>query len=180
MHDQMGDMMLYVTEAGDGQAFMVASALKENNASQAANASYAKIAEVLLDNGMAIVHERIFGSQSVEAEVMAARSSTPAGAAPSQPRTRHLYPRRSSLGKRGFAGFIIQAAVAAEERWTIRDGALPAAADGEEMAAHIWCCRTSTEISAMQGTMRAGPNRFAGCLIAPSGYCVKTTHHIIT
>ena len=123
MHDQMENMMLHVTEAGEGQAFMVASALKENNAAQAARASYEKIAEVLQDSGMAIVHERIFGSQSVESEVMAARSAAL--------QARHLpghepvtYIHGDPPWGKGFAGFIIHA-VAAEERWTIMDGALP-------------------------------------------------------
>jgi hypothetical protein len=35
--------------------------------------AYQQIAGVLNAQGMAIVHERIFGSQSVEADVMAAR-----------------------------------------------------------------------------------------------------------
>jgi enamine deaminase RidA (YjgF/YER057c/UK114 family) len=123
MHDQRENMMLHVTEAGEEQAFMVASALKENNAAQAARASYAKIAEVLQDSGMSIVQERIFGSQSVETEVMAARSAAL--------QARHLpdhgpvtYIHGDPPWRKGFAGFIIHA-VAAEECWTIRDGALP-------------------------------------------------------
>ena len=123
MHDQMENMMLHVTEAGEGQAFMVASALNENNAGKAAHSSYTKIAEELHDNGMAIVHERIFGSLSVESEVIAARSAAL--------QAQHL-PDREPItyihgdppwGK-GFAGFIIHA-VAAEECWTIMDGPLP-------------------------------------------------------
>ena len=123
MHDQRENMMLHVTEAGEEQAFMVASALKENNAAQAVRASYAKIAEVLQDSGMSIVQERIFGSQSVETEVMAARSAAL--------QARHLpdhgpvtYIHGDPPWGKGFAGFIIHA-VAAEECWTIRDGALP-------------------------------------------------------
>lgn len=123
MRDQPENMKLHVSEAGEGQVFMVASALKENNAAEAAHASYAKIAEVLHDSGMAIVHERIFGSQSVEACVMAARSAAQ--------HARHLsgqgpvtYIHGNPPWGKGFAGFIIHA-VAAEECWTIRDGATP-------------------------------------------------------
>ena len=123
MHDQMENMMLHVTKAGEGQAFMVASALKENNAAQAARACYEKIAGVLHDSGMAIVHERIFGSQSVEAEVMAARSAAlQARHLPSHEPVTYIH-GDPAWGK-GFAGFIIHA-VAAEERWTIMDGPLP-------------------------------------------------------
>jgi enamine deaminase RidA (YjgF/YER057c/UK114 family) len=123
MHDKLENMMLHVTEAGEGQAFMVASALKENNAAQAAHASYVKIAEVLQDSGMSIVQERIFGSQSVETEVMTARSAAL--------QARNLsnqgpvtYIHGDPPWGQGFAGFIIHA-VAAEELWTIRDGPIP-------------------------------------------------------
>jgi enamine deaminase RidA (YjgF/YER057c/UK114 family) len=123
MHDQLENIKLHIAEAGEGQAFMVASALKENNASQAAHASYAKIAKVLHDRGMAIVHERIFGSQSVESDVMAARSAALQehnipGYGPV------TYIHGNPPWGHGFAGFILHA-VAAEECWTIRDGSIP-------------------------------------------------------
>jgi enamine deaminase RidA (YjgF/YER057c/UK114 family) len=123
MHDQLENMMLHVSEAGEGQAFMVASALKENNAAEAARASYARIAEVLQDSGMAIVHERIFGSRSVESEVMAARSAAlnAWNLSDCGPLT---YIHGNPPWGQGFAGFIIHA-VAAEECRTIRDGNIP-------------------------------------------------------
>jgi len=121
--DLLENMKLHVSEAGEGQAFMVASALKENNAAEAARASYARIAEVLQDSGMAIVHERIFGSRSVESEVLAARSAAlnAWNLSDCGPLT---YIHGNPPWGQGFAGFIIHA-VAAEECWTIRDGNIP-------------------------------------------------------
>ena len=62
-----------VTTAGEEQAFLVASSPSDTDAFKAAFDSYAKIAETLSQKDMAIVHERIFGSLSVETAVMAAR-----------------------------------------------------------------------------------------------------------
>ena len=62
-----------VTTAGAGQAFLVASSPSDTDAFKAAFDSYAQIAKTLSAKGMAIVHERIFGSLSVETAVMAAR-----------------------------------------------------------------------------------------------------------
>ena len=61
-----------VTPAGADQAFIVASS-SETDAFKSAFDCYAHIAEILSAKGMAIVHERIFGSLSVETAVMAAR-----------------------------------------------------------------------------------------------------------
>jgi enamine deaminase RidA (YjgF/YER057c/UK114 family) len=122
MHGQQENMKLHVTEAGEGQAFIVASALKENNAAQAARASYAKTAEVLHASGMAIVHERIFGSGSVESEVMTARRE----ALVEKQISAHgpvTYIHGNPLWGQGFSGFIIHA-VAAEQCWTVNDGAI--------------------------------------------------------
>jgi enamine deaminase RidA (YjgF/YER057c/UK114 family) len=112
-----------VTAAGNRQAFMVASTLCEGDAFHDAVHAYQQIAGLLNAQGMAIVQERIFGSQSVETEVMAARSATL--------QARHLpysepvtYIHGDPAWGKGFAGFIIHA-VAAEERWTIMDGPLP-------------------------------------------------------
>jgi len=64
---------LQVTTAGAGQAFLVASSSSDTDAFKAAFDSYSHIAEILSAKGMAIVHERIFGSLTVETAVMAAR-----------------------------------------------------------------------------------------------------------
>jgi enamine deaminase RidA (YjgF/YER057c/UK114 family) len=69
-HEQLGNIVFHGTEAGDGQAFLVASVAGEEDAATAARASYAMIAQALHDKRMEIVHERIFGSLGVEAAVM--------------------------------------------------------------------------------------------------------------
>ena len=64
---------LHLTEAGDDHAFLVASIPGRVDAELAAGDAYTKIADLLDTRGMTIVHERLFGSLSVEPGVMAAR-----------------------------------------------------------------------------------------------------------
>ena len=64
---------LVVTEAGPGQAYLVASPRWGADAASASQAAYNEIGRVLQDRGLAIVHERLFGSLTVKPAVMAAR-----------------------------------------------------------------------------------------------------------
>ena len=61
--------------AGEGQAFLVAQAAWGADAGRAAQAAYGEIARVLQDQGLTIVHERLFGSLKVKPAVMAARDA---------------------------------------------------------------------------------------------------------
>jgi hypothetical protein len=51
--------------AGKGQAFLVAQAAWGADAGPAAQAAYGEIAQVLQDQGLTVVHERLFGSLKV-------------------------------------------------------------------------------------------------------------------
>ena len=68
---------MYASEAGSGQMFMVARVLRGESAYRESLSAYSQIAEVLRERGMQIVHERIFGSLSVEDAVMNARRKAP-------------------------------------------------------------------------------------------------------
>ena len=70
---QLKNIALHCTVAGQGHAFLVASVSGEKDAAAAARAAYSMIAETLYDKRMAIVHERLFGSLSVEAAVLRER-----------------------------------------------------------------------------------------------------------
>src|SRR5512139_3390873 len=72
-HGQHKNIALYCTKAGQGHAFLVASVSGEEDAAAAARASYAMIVDTLFAKRMEIVHERIFGSLSVEAAVLRER-----------------------------------------------------------------------------------------------------------
>jgi enamine deaminase RidA (YjgF/YER057c/UK114 family) len=108
---------------GGGHAFLVASVRFPADASQAARESYVRIAEALRENGLEVVHERIFGSLSVEPSVMAARHSALRtwGIASTNPVT---YIEGNPTSGKGLAGIIIHA-VSADEVWTIMDGKQP-------------------------------------------------------
>ena len=58
---------LVLTEAGPGQAYLVASPRWGADAASASQAAYNEIGRVLQDQGLAIVHERLFGSLTVKA-----------------------------------------------------------------------------------------------------------------
>ena len=66
---------LHRCTAGEGQAFLVAQAAWGADAALAAQAAYDEIARVLQDQGLTIVHERLFGSLTVKPAVMAARDA---------------------------------------------------------------------------------------------------------
>ena len=108
-------MSFHVTE-GEGGAFIVVSVKSAYDAREAASLSYSQIAEVLSERGMASVHERIFGSLSVEHDVMSARRQafTSFGISPENPVT---YIEGNPPWGEGLAGVIIHA-VKADEVWT--------------------------------------------------------------
>lgn len=114
---------LYVTEAGHGQAFLVASLPSFADASLAAEDAYARIADVLSARSMEIVHERLFGSLSVEPAVMAARDDAlrVRGMSPDGPVT---YIQGNPPWGEGLAGVMIRA-VHSSEVWAIIDDGIP-------------------------------------------------------
>jgi hypothetical protein len=66
---------IVLTEAGPGQAYLVASPRWGADAASASQAAYNEISRVLQDRGLAIVHERLFGSLTVKPAVMASRAA---------------------------------------------------------------------------------------------------------
>jgi enamine deaminase RidA (YjgF/YER057c/UK114 family) len=120
------NIALQTTEAGDGQAFIVASVTGEEGAAAAARASYTMIAEVLNEKRMEIVHERIFGSLRVEAAVMRERKT-----ALSMRKVPVYGPVSYVEGAppwgEGLAGIIIHAISLDHEDdiWTIMDDGMP-------------------------------------------------------
>ena len=117
-----GDISFHVTE-GEGRAFVVASVKSSADAREAASLSYTQIAEVLSERGMAVVHERIFGSLSMEDDVMSARRQalTSFGISPENPVT--YVEGRPPWGE-GLAGIIIHA-VKKDDVWTVMDSRVP-------------------------------------------------------
>ena len=120
-------MRLHVTEAGDGQVFLVGVVQDCGDVSLAAADIFTQLGEVLNKRGMAIVQERIFGSVCVEQEVMAARKSA------FQERnipidTPVTYIEGRPPWGKGLAGVIVRAVASsrpAEEVWTIREEGQP-------------------------------------------------------
>jgi enamine deaminase RidA (YjgF/YER057c/UK114 family) len=116
-HSELGK--LHLTSTGAGQAFLVAQASWGVKPAAATRAAYEEIARVLQDQGLTMVHERLFGSLKVQAEVMSARNaSLSAGGFPADgPLT---YIQGTPPWGEGFAGVIIQA-VTGDAVWTIED-----------------------------------------------------------
>lgn len=119
---KLENIALQITEAGDGQAFIVASVTGGEDAA-AARASYTMIADALSDRRMAIVHDRIFGSLRSEAAVMRERKT-----ALSEQQVPADGPFTYIAGDppwgEGLAGVIIHAVSSddADDVWTIMDG----------------------------------------------------------
>ena len=120
---RLSPISVYVKETGEGGAFIVASVKSAYDAREAASLSYSQIAEVLSERRMASVHERIFGSLSVEHDVISARRQafTSSGISPENPVT---YIEGNPPWGAGLSGVIIQA-VKADEVWTIMDRGVP-------------------------------------------------------
>ena len=110
---------LHLTFAGKEQAFLVVQGSRGADASQFTRTTYDQIAQVLRNQGLTIVHERLFGSLSVKPEVMASRSEAlnARGFDSDGPLT---YIQGQPPWGQGLAGVIIQA-VTGNAVWTIRD-----------------------------------------------------------
>ena len=66
---------LHLSPAGPGQTFLVAQSAWGVDAGQAARLAYGEIARVLQDQGLIMVHERLFGSLTAKSVVMASRAA---------------------------------------------------------------------------------------------------------
>ncbi len=116
-----------LNQTGPGQAFLVASPRWGADAAPAARAAYGEIGRVLQDQGLTIVHERLFGSLAVKPAVLAARDAALcAGDIPVDgPIT---YIQGHPPWGDGLAGIIIQAVAGlapGDGVWTIRDQGKP-------------------------------------------------------
>jgi enamine deaminase RidA (YjgF/YER057c/UK114 family) len=114
---------LHVGAAGSGQAFLVASPRWGADAARTAQAAYGKIAQVLEDQGLTMVHERLFGSLKVKPAVMAARAVA-LGAGNIWPEGPVTYIQGHPPWGEGFAGAIIRAVRGldpTDKVWAIRD-----------------------------------------------------------
>jgi len=114
---------LHMSATGRGQAFLVAQTTWGADAASAAQAAYDEIARVLQDQGLTIVHERLFGSLTVKSPVMASRAA--ALRAKNLPGDGPItYIQGHPPWGEGFAGAIIQAVSCRspkDEVWTISD-----------------------------------------------------------
>jgi enamine deaminase RidA (YjgF/YER057c/UK114 family) len=110
---------LYLSSTGAGQAFLVAQAAWGADAAAATRAAYDESARVLQNQGLTMVHERLFGSLNVQAEVISARNASfrACGFPADGPLT---YIQGTPPWGEGFAGVIIQA-VSGDAVWTIED-----------------------------------------------------------
>jgi enamine deaminase RidA (YjgF/YER057c/UK114 family) len=120
------NVVLHCTEAGPGQAFLVASVIGEENAASAAGEVYSRIAKAIAGRGMTIVHERIFGSPSAEAVVLRERKiAFSEDQVPTDSPITYIAgdPPRGE----GLSGVIIHAVSSADgdDVWTIMDGDSP-------------------------------------------------------
>ena len=114
---------LHLRPAGEGQAFLVAQAGWGADAAAAAQAAYGEIARVLQDQGLTIVHERLFGSLKAKPAIMSARdaafrASNLPGDGP------FTYIQGQPPWGEGLAGVIIRAVSCRhpnDEVWTIRE-----------------------------------------------------------
>jgi enamine deaminase RidA (YjgF/YER057c/UK114 family) len=119
-------LKLHVKEAGQCQAFIVASLPDEEDAATASRTSYRMIADTLFDRHMEIVHERIFGSLSVEAAVLSERKAALSERQIPADGPVTYVEGRPPWGE-GLAGIIIHAVSSdsAGDVWTIMDGGEP-------------------------------------------------------
>jgi enamine deaminase RidA (YjgF/YER057c/UK114 family) len=123
----LGLCTVHVSAAGPGQTYIVAQTAPGADAVSAARAAYGEIARILRDQGLAIVHERLFGSLTVRAGVLAARNAA-LGAAGLSPASPLSYIQGHPSWGEGLAGVIVRAVACGQpqnEVWTIRDQGQP-------------------------------------------------------
>ncbi len=118
---------LIVTDAGNHQAYIVASETHPTNPDVTAESLYSRIAEVLKERELEIVHERIFGSMSKASEILMTRAEMfrSQGISSDNPVT---YIQGNPPWGEGLAGIIIRAVSSSgQERdvWTITDNEVP-------------------------------------------------------
>ncbi len=122
-----GHARLHINHVGALQAFFVASSSRALRSDEAALEFYRWIGEALQQRRMHILHERIFGSTSVQHEVLQARKTAldSLGIDSNGPVT---YIEGRPVCGEGLAGVVIRAAAAApsdREPWLIYDGQKP-------------------------------------------------------
>ena len=120
---QSNAVSLQITEAGQGQFFLVAAPKRYDKVHEVVSNAYTQIADAIIKNQMEIVHERIFGTVSVESAVMAARHEVLSKRSLSGHNPVTYIQGRPPCGE-GFAGVIIHAVSCAgpnSEVWTIFD-----------------------------------------------------------
>jgi enamine deaminase RidA (YjgF/YER057c/UK114 family) len=118
---------LTVTDAGTNQAYIVASVKHPTNPDIAAESLYSRIAQVLKEREMEIVHERIFGSLGKASLIVKTRAEMllSQGISPDNPVT---YIQGNPLWGEGLAGIIIRAFYSSgqgSDVWTITDNSVP-------------------------------------------------------
>lgn len=124
---QVGPVSLHLSPAGAGQVFLVAQPAWGADAGRVAPAAYGEIARVLQEQGLTIVHERLFGSLTVKSAVMASRAAAlRAKNLPVDGPTTYIQ-GHPPWGE-GFAGAIIRAVscpLPQDEVWIIQDQGKP-------------------------------------------------------
>jgi enamine deaminase RidA (YjgF/YER057c/UK114 family) len=118
---------LTVTDAGTHQAYIVASVIYPTNPDIAAESLYSRIAQVLKERKMEIVHERIFGSIREASQILTTRAAMlhSHGISPDNPVT---YIQGNPPWGEGLAGIIIRAVSSSgkgSDVWTITDSSVP-------------------------------------------------------
>jgi len=115
---------VYLTSFGNDLAYATAVLDAHTDPGQAAVETYGKIAEILADSRMEIVHERAFGSLSCHAAVVAGRAAALGGRGISAETPMNYLQGRPLWGE-GLAGVNLMAVRAREAQpiWTINDEA---------------------------------------------------------
>jgi enamine deaminase RidA (YjgF/YER057c/UK114 family) len=115
---------LYVTQAGQGQAYLVAAGRQGHDAASSTAAAYGQITQALEENNLEIVQERIFGSLEAWPVVRAVRERVcqSRGLNPEGPLT---YVQGRPPWGEGLSGVIIRAVARGAPIWTIEHGGRP-------------------------------------------------------
>ena len=116
-----------------------------------------QIGQVLQNQGLTIVHERLFGSLSVRPEVMASRAEAlnARGIDSDGPLT---YIQGQPPWGKGLAGVIIQA-VTGNAVWTIQDQGKAVGRGWQQGGATFYCCKISRDWPATARHPRTDPTR---------------------
>ena len=131
---------VHVAAAGPGQTYIVAQTAPGADAVSAAQAAYRAIARIVQERGLTIVHERLFGSLTARAGVLAARNAA-FGAASLSPATPLSYIQGHPPWGQGLAGVIIRAVACRRPRdevWTIRDQGQPVGRGWRQGGRHLY------------------------------------------